>query len=95
MTTAPSPIPMGRKDHGGGDAVGRPQTLGNQDLVIKRRERWLQGHGNNTSVGQPDSRSTPAAPEMPLGQIRLKEKGHAQGSWVQGTRGRQIRSQSE
>jgi len=46
---------MGRKDHGGGDAVGRPQTLDNQGTVMKRRERWLQGHSNNTSVGQPDS----------------------------------------
>ena len=42
--------------------------------VLKRRERWLQGHSNNTSVGQPDSWSTPAAPETPLGQIRLKRK---------------------
>ena len=69
-----SPIPMGRKDHGGSDAVGRPQTLCNQGTVIKRRERWLQGHCNSTSIGQPDSESIPAAPETPLGQIRLKRK---------------------
>ena len=42
--------------------------------VIKRRERWIQGHSNNTSVGQPDSWSIPVAPETPLGQIRLKRK---------------------
>ena len=69
-----SPIPMGRKDHGGGDAVRRPQTLYNQGTVIKRKERWLQGHSNNTSVGQPNSWSIPAAPETPLGQIWLKRK---------------------
>jgi len=26
---------MGRKDHGGGDAVGRPQTPDNQGIVIR------------------------------------------------------------
>ena len=69
-----SPIPMGRKYHGGGDAVGRPLTPDNQGIVIKRRKRWLQGHSDSTNVGQPDSWSTPAAPETPLGQIRLKER---------------------
>ena len=49
-----SPIPMGRKDHGGSDAVGRPQIP-----IIrgsnKERERWLQGHSDSANVGQPDS----------------------------------------
>ena len=34
-----SPIPMGRKDHGGGDVVGKPQSPDNQGMVVKRRER--------------------------------------------------------
>jgi len=45
---------MGRKDHGGGDAVGRPQTPDNQGIMIKRRKRWLQGHSDSTRTGQPD-----------------------------------------
>ena len=60
-----SPIPMGRKDHGGGDAVGRPQTLDNQGTVIKKRERWLQGHRNSASIEQPASRSAPAVQKRP------------------------------
>jgi len=48
------PIPMGRKDHGGSDTVGGPQIPMSRE-VIKRRERWLQGHSDSISVGQPDS----------------------------------------
>ena len=49
-----SPIPRGRKDHGGSGAVVRPQVPIIWE-VIKRRKRWLQGHSDSTSVGQPDS----------------------------------------
>jgi len=52
---------MGRKDHGGSGAVGRPQVPMTR-AVKKRRKRW------------PDSCSAPAAPETPVGQIRLKRK---------------------
>ena len=61
-----SPIPMGRKDHGGSNAVWRPQnpiTRGSN----REKRRWLQGHSNSASVEQPDSWSAPAALETPLG----------------------------
>jgi len=45
---------MGREDRGGSDAVERPQ-IPIIEVIIKRRERWLQGHSDSASVEQPDS----------------------------------------
>jgi len=46
----PPPIPTGREDRGGDDTVRSHSTgeeasgLGTSEQVIKRGERWLQGH---------------------------------------------------
>ena len=61
-----SPIPMGRKDHGGSDAMeasGPPSA----ETMMKGRERWLQGHSTSASGEQSDSRSAHVTPGRPLG----------------------------
>jgi len=69
---------MGRKDHRGGDTVGRPQTLDNQGTVIKRRERWLQGH-RIMPVLSNLPREVPLPSRNALGIDTTQERSHARG----------------